>query len=270
MVSAGHINSRAKPRNMPVSTPPLPGPSPAGQLFNPPMVHCMAVPRCEDRGLCRLMAVGCGDGAISLYDADHKPAAAGGAGGSAGGKKGGSKARQRAAGGPQQQQVQQAQQQPAGPPAVPGRLALLGREQGGHTAAVNSVSFFQGSAWQQLLSAGNDRRLLLWNWSVQAAVQEAGQEARQEAAEAAADAEPSSTSSSVRQGGGSEQAAVASSSGSSGAGSEDAAAGSLPLIAAEHKHTRKINWACSADLPGCAYNVVLADPGRRITALTLA
>jgi hypothetical protein len=234
----------------------------------------MAVPQCEDRGLCRLMAVGRGDGAISLYDADYRPAAAGGAGHS-GGKKGGSKARQRATSAPPQQQ--QAQQQPAGPPAVPGRLALLGREQGGHTAAVNSVSFFQGSAWQQLLSAGNDRRLLLWNWRAQAAAQQDGQEAGQEAAqatEAAAEGEPSSVSSGVRQGGGSEQVAVAGSSGGSGACAEDDdddfAAGSLPLIAAEHKHTRKINWACSAELPGCVYNVFLADTGRRITALTLA
>ena len=255
------------------TTPLSPAPSPAGQLFNPPMVHCMAVPQCEDRGLCRLVAVGRGDGAISLYDADYKPGATTGTGGS-GGKKGGSKARQRTASGPQQQQAQQARQQLAGPPAVPGRLALLGREQGGHTAAVNSVSFFQGSAWQQLLSAGNDRRLLLWNWRAQAAVLEAGQEAGEEAAEAAeaaAEGEPSSSpSSSMRHGGGSGQAGVTGSSGSRGGDSEDAAVCSRPLIAAEHKHARKINWACSADLPGCAYNVFLADTGRRITALALA
>lgn len=213
------------------------------------MVHSIAVPQTDDRGVCRLMAVARGDGAISVYDADFKPPAA--AAGS--GRKGGGKARQ------QQRQRQQAS------PGAPGRLALLGREQGGHGAAVNCVSFIAASSWQQLLSAGNDCRLLLWNWQAAAA---AAEEASAAADEAAAAGNPGAGGS-LRQGGaqapaGVEQAAAAAAV-EAGGGNEDG----MPLLAAEHRHPRKINWACSADLPGCGYSTFIADTGKRITALAL-
>ncbi len=215
------------------------------------MVHSIAVPQTDDRGLSRLMAVARGDGCISIYDADFKPAAAAGSG--SGGKKGGSKARQ------QQRQRQQAA------PGVPGRLALLGREHGGHAAAVNCLSFLAGSSWQQLLSAGNDCRLLLWNWQRAAA---AAEDAAAAAADEAAAAGGHSSSSSLQQGpqaaGGADQAAAA-----AGEGTACSSEGGRPLLAAEHRQPRKINWACSADLPGCGYNVFIADIGKRITALDL-
>lgn len=213
------------------------------------MVHSIAVPQTDDRSLCRLMALARGDGSISIHDADFKPPAA--AAGSDG-KKGGGKARQ------QQRQRQQAAR------GVPGRLSLLGQEQGGHTAAVNCVTYLAGSSWQRLLSAGNDCRLLLWNWQAAAA---AAEEAAAAGSEAAAAGEPGAGSS-LRQGAaqaaaGPEQGAAA--AGEEGGGSE----AGTPLLAAEHRHPRKINWACSTDLPGCGYNAFLADTGRRITALAL-
>ena len=49
---------------------------------------------------------------------------------------------------------------------------------------------------------------------------------------------------------------------------EDGAA-SRPLLAAKYWHSRKINWACPVDVPGCGYNVFVAGTGRRLTALML-
>ena len=236
-------------------------PVPAGQMFNPPMVHSLAVPQTDDRQLCRLMAVGRGDGCVVLYDADWKPSATSSSGGGGGGGRKGGKgaaARQRGGGGARQQQQQQQQA---------GRLALLGQEQGGHTAGVNSVAFFPGGAsWQQLLAAGNDCRLLLWDWG---AACSAGQEAAQAVAEQQGEEEAgagrdAASSSSLRQGGptGEEDAAAG--------GSADGSPAAPPLLAAQHRHARKINCACTADVPGCSYNVFLADTGRRLTALALA
>lgn len=246
------------------------------------MVHSIAVPQTEDRGLCRLMAVARGDGCISIYDADFKPPSAAGAatGASSGsGKKGGSgsKAWQRgsSSGGAQKRQRQQQQTAAAAAVAglVPGRLALLGQEQGGHTAAVNCVSFLAGSSWQQLLSAGNDCRLLLWNWQVAAA---AGREAAEAAAEAREGGDPSSSGGgsaeegSLRQGGGAQPAAPSAEEAGSSGGGVSGEGSSTPLLAAEVRHIRKINWACSADVAGCGYNAFVADTGRRLTALALA
>ena len=217
------------------------------------MVHSLAVPQTDERGLCKLVAVGRGDGCISMYDADLKaaPAARGSSGSGGGGKKSGKKGGQKAAA-------------VAAPGVVPGRLALLGREQGGHSAAVNSVSFLQGSGWQQLLSAGNDCRLLLWNWG-------AAQEGAQVAAEAAAEAAEvgGGGDSSLRQGGNLQQQQSQCAQ-QAAATDEPSGSASVPLLAAEHQHSRKINWACSTALPGCPYNVFLADTGRRLTALKLA
>ncbi|PRW58024.1 WD repeat-containing 53 [Chlorella sorokiniana] len=224
-----------------------------GQLFNPPMVHCLAVPQTDERTLGRLMAVARGDGCVSLYDADWKqPAASSSSGGSGSGRKGkgGASSKRGGAGGKQQQAA-------AGAAVPPGRLALLGREQGGHTAAVNCVTFFPGG--RQLVSAGNDCRLLLWNLGVaqeQQAAAGAGAAEQQERAEA--DEQAGGGGSSLRQGGAQQQAAAGE------------AAEQQPLLAAEHQHARKINWACTADVPGCSFNVFLADTGRRLTALTLA
>ena len=219
------------------------------------MVHCLAVPHTEERGLGRLMAVARGDGCVSVYDADCKqPAVASSSGGGssgsgsgkkskawAGGKRGGVGARQQAAAAAA-----------AGPP---GRLALLGQEQGGHSAAVNCVAFRTSGI--QLLSAGNDCRLLLWNWGAAQEQQAAATEARAEQAEQAEVSGQLGGSGGLRQGGGQQ-------AGGAGVGEQQLS------LAAEHRHARKINWACTADVPGCSYDVFLADTGRRLTALSLA
>jgi hypothetical protein len=199
------------------------------------MVHALAVPQHEDRSLARILAVARGDGCIAMYDADHKPGPA-----SSGSSGRGGRTKQRAAAG--------RRSAAAAASAAPGRLALLGPEQGGHTAAVNCVSFAAGSDARQLLSAGNDRRLLLWNWQVaQAAAEEARPQAADalDAASAGDDAQP--------------DVAAEAPVGCSG----------QQLLAAEHLHSHKINWACSADVPGCPYNVFLASTGRRIAAVRL-
>lgn len=220
------------------------------------MVHSLAVPQTEDRAGCRLMAVGRGDGCVALYDADWKPAGSSSSSGSSGGgsKKGG-KARQRGGGGGGGGSGSAARQAVV----APGRLALLGREQGGHTAAVNSVACYpDGASWRQLLSAGNDCRLLLWDLSAADEQAATAVAAAQEAGEGTA-AEPGGGS--LRQGGDQRPAAAAA------VGEEG---GSSQLLAAEVRHPRKINAARPAAVPGCPYGVFVADTGRRVTALALA
>ncbi len=250
---SGHPNSEAGPsqpaaiHNSSPRCMPTPLRLHAGQLFNPPMVHCLAVPQTEDRALGRLMAVARGDGCVSLYDADWKqPAASSSSSGSGSSRKGkaGASGKRGGAGSRQQQAA-----------VPPGRLALFGREQGGHTAAVNCVAFLPGGP--QLLSAGNDCRLLLWNLGAAQEEQAAAAAAEAEQGDQADGGEQQGGGGSLRQGGAQQPAAA-----------EGAAEGHL-LLAAEHKHARKINWACTADVPGCTYHVFLADTGRRLTALAL-
>lgn len=250
---SGHPNSEAGPsqpaaiHNSSPRCMPTPLRLHTGQLFNPPMVHCLAVPQTEDRALGRLMAVARGDGCVSLYDADWKqPAASSSSSGSGSSRKGkvGASGKRGGAGSRQQQAA-----------VPPGRLALFGREQGGHAAAVNCVAFLPGGP--QLLSAGNDCRLLLWNLGAAQEEQAAAAAAEAEQGDQADGGEQQGGGGSLRQGGAQQPAAA-----------EGAAEGHL-LLAAEHKHARKINWACTADVPGCTYHVFLADTGRRLTALAL-
>jgi hypothetical protein len=206
------------------------------------------------------MAVARGDGCVSLYDADWKPGGhthGGGGGSSSGsGKKGGGKARPRAS--------SRQEASPLGDGGVPGRLALLGAEQGGHSAAANCVAFVPGSGWQQLLSAGNDRRLLLWNWPVA----RAAAQAERDAAAEAGGVQDDRRSRSMRQSGGEEGRRTADSSSAEAPDKQKESCPS-PLLAAEHKHKRKINWTCSAAVPGCPFGTFVADTGRHITALHL-
>ncbi|GAB4823087.1 hypothetical protein N2152v2_010133 [Parachlorella kessleri] len=171
-------------------------------------------------------------------------------------------------------------------PVAPGRLCLLGREQGGHTAAVNCLAFACGSTWQRLLSAGNDGRLLMWDW--QAAAEEQGSSTWPRAGAAAAEAgaagpeeirgrdaereeaaEPgrgSSNSSVVREAEAAETDGPPAASRGRPAGQE--AAGARTAVVADVKHGRKINWVCSCEPTG-GYNVFVADVTRRMTAMAL-
>lgn len=149
----------------------------AGQVFNPPMVHSLAVPQSDDRSLSRLMAVARGDGCVAVYDADSKPTVP--CNNSSSSRKcSGSKASRQKERGSSSSAAQLAQQQ-----AAPGRLCLLSAKQGGHTAAVNCVSFLHGSQWQRLLSGSNDCRLLLWDWRRAAEAATAAAEAEEFAAD---------------------------------------------------------------------------------------
>lgn len=216
------------------------------------MVHCLAVPQTDDRGLARLMAVARGDGCVSLYDADWKQPAASSSSGGGGGKKGKAGASGKRGGGGGRQQVA------AGAAVPPGRLALLGREQGGHSAAVNCVAFLPGG--RQLLSAGNDCRLLLWNLgSAQEQQAAAAGAAAEQQGQQEGDEQTGGGGASLRPGGAQQQLEAAADT-----------AEQPPLLAAEHQHARKINWVCTADVPGCSFNAFVADTGRRLTALTLA
>ena len=247
------------------------------------MVHHLAVPQSEDRSLSRLVAVARGDGCVALYNGDgwaqqQQGAAAGstgrGAGKRASGSSSGSSSGGRGAGkrasssssgsssggkgrqkgdnsngnglGQQQQQVE----------AALGRVCL-GPEQGGHTAAVSCLSFLHGSQWRQLLSGGNDCRLLLWNWQ-----RAAGCDALLSPAAAGCGGGPSSgCGRGPISGRGTEPAAA----GAAGGEGED---GGGQLIATEVRHGRKVNWVCSFEAVGGA-NVAVADTSKRLTLLSL-
>jgi hypothetical protein len=124
------------------------------------MVHCLAVPRIEGREGGRVAAVGRGDGCVAVYDVEFRPPTEQARGGAGGGSKPAgrkpAKPKAPAAAG-------EAGASAAAPPAS-ALLRLLGREQGGHTAAVNCVCFTNDAERPLLLSAGNDRRLLAWAW----------------------------------------------------------------------------------------------------------
>lgn len=202
------------------------------------MVHALAVPQTEDPGLCSLVATARGDGCLAIYDADVRPPAPAASGSSGSRRSGGGKARQRRGCG-------------AAAEAAPGRLCLLGREMGGHTAAVNCVSFLHGSGWHHVLTGGNDARLLLWNWRRGAD----GEEAAAAAAQAAAAV--------VNVGG--KGAAVGS---AVAAAEEEETYQESQVLAAEVRHGHKVNWACSFEQVGGA-NVAVADTSCRLSLLAL-
>lgn len=276
-------------------------PTPAGQVFNPPMAHSVVVPDTEDRALCRLMAVARGDGYISIYDIDHQPMLAqgsdcsGGSGGGAaggGGKKaakskrksgssksgGGSGTAAEAAVAAHADSARSsragtaatlvaeaaATEDPWRMPHVPGRVCLLGREHGGHTAAVNSLAFLAGSDWRRLLSGGNDGRLLLWDWQAAAARQGS---AWRPPGEGQSQQQQQEQPDSAAAGAGGAADAVESEPSSSAAAAAEPAA--LPqVVLADLKHGRKINWVCSCEPVG-GYGVFVADVTQRLTAVAL-
>ena len=221
-------------------------------MFNPPMVHCLAVPASEERQDAKLVAVARGDGAVSVYDGDWSAAAA--AAGSSG-RKGGKKPRvppgaASSSSGSSSQAAEQRLAAQATPPAPGpgGRLCVLDAEAGGHTAAVSCVAFLRGA--EQLLTGGNDGRVLLWNWR-----EGVGRGAGREEAEQAAAGEPAAPSSS----------AAGEARGAAGGGG----GGGPPLVAADVRHGRKVNWVCACDPAVGGYDLFVADVTKRLTALHL-
>lgn len=149
-------------------------------------------------------------------------------------------------------------------PHIAGRVCLLGREHGGHTAAVNCLAFLAGSDWRQLLSGGNDGRLLLWDWQAAAARQGSAWRSPGEGQSQQQQEEQQQPDSAAAGAGGAAEAVE--SEPSSSAAAEPA---TLPqVVLADLKHGRKINWVCSCEPVG-GYGVFVADVTQRLTAVAL-
>jgi WD repeat-containing protein 53 len=145
-----------------------------GQFFNPPMINSLAV--CSETGVefPSLVAVARGDGCVALYNGDAKAVAntnstgGGGAGGGASGKgstssKTNKKANRKQSNG--NTSANSTQGTTSNQDTTSTALCwAAGTHQGGHTAAVNCVSFLKNTAGKRLLSVGNDRKVLIWDW----------------------------------------------------------------------------------------------------------
>ena len=108
------------------------------RVFNPPMAH--SVSTASEREVAHLVAVGRGDGVVGVYDLDAAIAA--------GKAKPGGKAKE--------------------------APRLLGWESGGHRSGVSHVTFLKMAGEHRVLSVGNDRRLIMWDWRANSAAAEGG------------------------------------------------------------------------------------------------
>lgn len=112
----------------------------SGKVFNPPMIHAVAVPETEDAELSRMAAVARGDGVVGVYDLESEKLA----------KRSKSRSSKRSV---------------DDPPQDASCKMLLGQEQGGHRSSVAHVVFGQFLGRCLLASGGNDRRIVLWDLS---------------------------------------------------------------------------------------------------------
>lgn len=112
----------------------------SGKVFNPPMVHSVAVADTEDSGLSRLTAVARGDGVVGVYDLEAEATT----------KRLTGRSRNR-------NTDRQAQNSTC--------KMLLGQDRGGHRSAVAHVTFGHFLGRCLLASGGNDRRIVLWDLS---------------------------------------------------------------------------------------------------------
>ena len=101
-----------------------------GRVFNPPMAHSVSTAGARD--VAHLVAVGRGDGVVGVYDLDAETRAP-----------------------------------KAGVKAAPPKRCLFGREAGGHRSGVSHATFLELSGEHRVLSVGNDRRLILWDWQAE-------------------------------------------------------------------------------------------------------
>ncbi|KAG1663642.1 hypothetical protein FOA52_011697 [Chlamydomonas sp. UWO 241] len=253
------------------------------QLFNPPMVHQIAVAdtATDDRSWSALAAAAVGDGTVLLFDAGaDAPAGASDAGG---GGKGKGKGKSRAGGsaGGRGGAVGGEEGGPAECPRallpeelLPGCRVALGHAVRGHSAAASCVCFVPalgssggdgdggdggGASCSGLLlaSGGDDRKVLLWSphtalawaWEVRARV----------AAAAARGGD----------GGGHGAIHVAGTAGGSG-GTEGVRAMPRSPLLLETRHQRKVNSMCTSGGDGGGASrssrlVHIADTGRTLT-----
>mmetsp|Transcript_2998 Transcript_2998/g.8468 ORF Transcript_2998/g.8468 Transcript_2998/m.8468 type:complete len:383 (+) Transcript_2998:222-1370(+) len=119
------------------------------QMFNPPHVNAIAVPTTDKRPFCRMVAVARGDGSIVVYDADATPRPVKAPGRGSSSKRGST--------GPENEAR-------AHGPVKQGLMCCLDRSCGGHTSSAAHVTFPQWASGSQVLSGGNDCRILLWDW----------------------------------------------------------------------------------------------------------
>ena len=129
------------------------------QMWNPPMVHGVAVPRGKgksgEQGVKGAVAVARGDGVVSVLDVD------GGGGGKGSGKMGRSK------GSSSSRAAAAAGEGGVGfwPPSG-GFSVDLRREEGGHTKAVACVEFLNaGGGGRWVASGGEDKSVIVWDWA---------------------------------------------------------------------------------------------------------
>ncbi len=142
-----------------------------GQIYNPPFVHQICVPKTDERPVGQWVAAARGDGAVVLLDADVSSSVAGCSGatslvasnsGGRGGRRGGG-------GGGGGGGGQKGKGGAAAGLAVP---LVLDMDVGGHSRPVCSVSFAPGRGGEQageygacgrLYSGGEDKRVLVWD-----------------------------------------------------------------------------------------------------------
>jgi plastocyanin len=129
-------------------------------LFNPPMVHSIAVGGTDDHLSQRVVAVARGDGAVVVYDV---AAAASTRSGARKGARRGEGTRAGKGGG-------------CGGASPSGRPRSVTAQLNGHAASATHVAFARFSGGRHLVSGGNDAQLVLWDW---AAAAEAEAEAEQ-------------------------------------------------------------------------------------------
>jgi WD40 repeat protein len=140
-----------------------------GQFCNPPMINSLAVCSEPDVEFPSLVAVARGDGCVALYNADAKATAATGgtskssnkqskkqttSGGSSGGGASNGSNNSSSSG-----DVNAQKEMPSS-----ALCWAAGTHQGGHTAAVNCVSFLRNTSGKKMISVGNDRKVFVWDW----------------------------------------------------------------------------------------------------------
>jgi cellulose synthase A len=138
------------------------GDNSGGQFCNPPMINSLAV--CHEDGIefPSLVAVARGDGCVALYNGDAKATASGNVNYGSGGSGKNSSSKNTKASKKQssyENGTSGSQEKPSSALFWSG-----GAHQGGHTAAVNCVSFLRDTAGNKLISVGNDRKVCIWDW----------------------------------------------------------------------------------------------------------
>lgn len=259
-----------------------------GQLWNPPMVHALALPWCLPHGhhsnptaaaghgsgggassscsskapgaaaaavkapaipaavLKRLVAVARGDGVVAVIDADPdaKPSQSTTTGKAAA--------------------AQQQQQRQVAPEVSPGCHVWLGPSLGGHTLPAAAVVFMPwGGGARYLVSAGQDGRLILWDWTA-AFTAAPADDAGGNAAVGDCSVESAATDSVLLRKGGKEaqagpaqSAAAAEAAPAAAAAAQQTGAGatagvssrSSPCLLLEKEHKRKVNALCCCWAP---------------------